>query len=85
MDRAGEKKILALVRGHWGIEALHHVRDFSYDEDRSQIRTGNGPQSMAAVRNLADALIRKFIPGTVPHGHRYLCQRHEELLRLVGV
>lgn len=32
------------VRQHWGIEnKLHHVRDVTYDEDRSQIRTGNAP------------------------------------------
>jgi predicted transposase YbfD/YdcC len=31
------------LRGHWAIEALHWVRDVSFDEDRSQIRTGNGP------------------------------------------
>src|SRR5256885_12843753 len=28
----------AWIRGHWGIEALHHVRDVTYGEDASQIR-----------------------------------------------
>ena len=32
------------LRAHWAIEALHWVRDVSFDEDRSQVRTGNGPQ-----------------------------------------
>jgi predicted transposase YbfD/YdcC len=36
------------LRGHWSIEALHRVRDVSFDEDRSQVCTGNGPQIMAA-------------------------------------
>jgi hypothetical protein len=40
------------LRGHWAIEALHWVRDVSFDEDRSQVRTGNGPQIMAALRIL---------------------------------
>ena len=31
------------LRGHWAIEALHWVRDVTFDEDRSQVRTGNGP------------------------------------------
>ena len=83
-DRAGEAEVLALLRGHWGIEALHHIRDVTYDEDRSRARTGNGPQAMAALRNLAIALIRTFIPGTVPHGHRQLSHDPERLLRLVG-
>jgi hypothetical protein len=83
-DRAGEVEILALLRGHWGIEALHHIRDVSYDEDRSRARTGNGPQAMAALRNLAIALIRTFIPGTIPHGHRTLSLDPDRLLSLIG-
>ncbi len=40
------------VQGHWGIEnQLHWVRDVSFDEDRSQVRTGNAPQVMATIRN----------------------------------
>jgi len=46
------------LRGHWSIEALHWVRDVSFDEDRSQIRTGNGPQIMAALRNLVITALR---------------------------
>jgi predicted transposase YbfD/YdcC len=47
------------IRGHWGIEnRLHWVRDMTYDEDRSQVRTGHGPQVMAAFRNLAITTLR---------------------------
>jgi predicted transposase YbfD/YdcC len=46
------------LRGHWAIEALHWVRDVSFDEDRSQVRTGNGPQIMAALRNLVITALR---------------------------
>jgi hypothetical protein len=28
-------------------DRLHRVRDLDYDEDRSQVRTGNGPRVMA--------------------------------------
>jgi predicted transposase YbfD/YdcC len=52
------------IRGHWGIEnRLHWVRDVTYDEDRSQVRTGHGPQVMAALRNLAINTLR--LRGTV--------------------
>jgi predicted transposase YbfD/YdcC len=34
-----------LLRGHWAIEALHHVRDTTFAEDASQIRTGAAPTS----------------------------------------
>ncbi len=46
------------LRGHWAIEALHWIRDVSFDEDRSQVRTGNGPQIMAALRNLVITTLR---------------------------
>jgi predicted transposase YbfD/YdcC len=37
---------------HWGIEnRVHHVRDVTHGEDASRIRTGTGPQLMAALRN----------------------------------
>jgi len=32
---------------------LHWVRDVTFAEDLSQIRTGNGPATMAVLRNLA--------------------------------
>lgn len=46
------------VRGHWIIEnCLHWVRDVSYDEDRSQVRTGAGTRAMASLRILAVSLL----------------------------
>ena len=36
------------------------VRDVIFDEDRHQLRTANGPEIMAALRNLAISLIRLF-------------------------
>ncbi len=58
-DRADAKAVLGLLRGHWTIEnRCHWVRDVTYDEDRSQARTGAIPQVMAALRNLAISLLR---------------------------
>ncbi|MER7444564.1 hypothetical protein [Micromonospora avicenniae] len=34
------------------------VRDVTYDEDRSQIRTGTGPEVMAALRHAAIGALR---------------------------
>jgi predicted transposase YbfD/YdcC len=40
------------LQEHWGIEnRVHHVRDVTHGEDASRIRTGTGPQLMAALRN----------------------------------
>ena len=47
------------VQCHWGIEnSLHWVRDVTFDEDRSQIRTGNAPRVMATLRSTAISLLR---------------------------
>ena len=57
---AGAERLLKVSRGHWGIENRGHwVRDVTFDEDRSQIRTGAAPQMMADLRNLVIALVRR--------------------------
>jgi hypothetical protein len=57
---AGPEQLLAYVRGHWGIEnKVHWVRDVTFREDASQVRTGNRPRIMATLRNLAIGLIRQ--------------------------
>jgi predicted transposase YbfD/YdcC len=48
------------LRNHWHIEnGLHWVRDVTFAEDHSQIRTGNGPAVMATLRNLAISIHRR--------------------------
>lgn len=47
------------VRGHWAIEdRLHWIRDVTYGEDLSQVRTGSGPRVMASLRNTAISILR---------------------------
>ena len=51
--------LAAWVRGHWEIEnCLHWVRDVTYLEDKSLVRTGNAPRVMASLRSLAISLLR---------------------------
>ncbi|MGP3690749.1 hypothetical protein ACTVZO_39770 [Streptomyces sp. IBSNAI002] len=42
-----------IARAQWGIEAVHHVRNTTFAEDASKIRTGHGPANMATLHNLA--------------------------------
>lgn len=59
MAAAAPLQVAAWVRGHWGIEnRLHWVRDVTFDEDRSMIRTGAGPQVMATIRNTVVSVLR---------------------------
>jgi len=58
--RADPAALAQFVRGHWGIEALHWIRDAIYREDQSTAHTGSGPRVMAALRNLAVGALRLF-------------------------
>lgn len=52
MEEADAGRLLALSRGHWGIEnGLHYKRDVTLGEDASRIRREGAPQVMAALRN----------------------------------
>ncbi len=58
--RADAKQLLHYNRSYWSIEnQLHWVRDETLGEDRSQVRSGNAPQVMAALRNLLLAILRR--------------------------
>jgi predicted transposase YbfD/YdcC len=58
-DRGGTPEAIATAaRGHWDIEALHHVRDVTMNEDAQRLRAGSSAQVMAAVRNTAVAVLR---------------------------
>ena len=57
-EQASPAQLAALIRGHWQIEALHHVRDVTFAEDASQLRTGNAARAMATCRNLAIGALR---------------------------
>lgn len=47
------------MQSHCEIENRPHwVRDVTFDEDRSQVRTGNAPRVMASLRNTAITLLR---------------------------
>jgi predicted transposase YbfD/YdcC len=61
--RASPARLADLVRGHWTIEnGLHWVRDVTFAEDASQLRTGAGPHAMATLRNLAIAVLSRAGP-----------------------
>jgi predicted transposase YbfD/YdcC len=57
---AGPEHLSGYVRGHWTIEnKVHWVRDVTFREDSSRVRTGPRPRIMATLRNLAIGLIRQ--------------------------
>lgn len=53
------KRLLQIVRSHWGIEnQLHWVLDVVFDEDGSRTRKDNGPENLAILRRFAINIIR---------------------------
>lgn len=85
-EQASPVKLLAIVRGHWSIEnRSHHVRDVTFDEDRSQVRRRCAPRMMAIVRNLAIAIIRLLGFRWVPQGLRHFSRRTHLALDLLGL
>jgi len=57
---AAPEHLAGYVRGHWTIEnKVHWVRDVTFREDSSQVRTGPRPRIMITLRNLAIGLIRQ--------------------------
>ena len=78
-------QLAALVRGYWAIEnRVQYVRDITFDEDRSQVRTGNGPRVMAILRNVAVGLIRaRDHVQNIAAATRALGRRTENVLSLL--
>lgn len=57
---AAPAHLAGYVRGHWAIEnKIHWVRDVTFREDASQVRTASRFRVMATLRNLAIGLIRQ--------------------------
>ncbi len=57
---AAPAHLAGYVRRHWTIEnKVHWVRDVTFREDYSRVRTGPKPRIMATLRNLAIGLIRQ--------------------------
>lgn len=83
--RADAAQLTTLVRGHWGIEnRLHWVRDVTFQEDHSQIRTGHGPQQMATFRNTAIALCRLNNHPQIAATRRFLAWNPQPLFTSLG-
>ncbi len=58
-QQADPRRVLETNRGHWCIEnSCHYILDWNYDEDRSRIRTGHGPENVTRLRRFAVGVIK---------------------------
>ena len=81
---ADADRLLALKRGHWGIEnGLHYVKDVSMGEDRSLIHREKGPIVLSMLRDTAVNLLRLAGCRTVASRLRVHAQDPSAALALV--
>ena len=74
------------IRRHWTIEnRSHHVRDVTFDEDRSQVRVGGAPQALATLRNLAISILRLLGFTNIASGIRWMAFDHRRAFQILGL
>jgi len=83
--QASPARLADWIRGHWGIEALHHLRDTTFAEDASQVRTGTAPRAMASLRNLAIGILRARGDHNIAAALRRNARDATRVLPLLGV
>ena len=84
-DRDADPATLAAwVRSHWHIEnKLHWVRDVTYQEDKSLVRTGNAPRVMASLRSLAISVLRLDGHTNIAAANRHHARDPQRALKLL--
>jgi predicted transposase YbfD/YdcC len=84
-EQASPARLADLIRGHWAIEALHHLRDVTFAEDASQVRTGSGPHVMATLRNLVIGVLCRAGPVNVAAALRRHARDPRRPLATLGI
>ena len=78
--QACPQRVLQVNRGHWVIEnGCHYILDWNFDEDRSRIRTGHGPENITRLRRFAIGVIKSRGARSVARKMRQL-SRHVRLV-----
>ena len=84
--QASPARLAAYIGGHWAIEnGLHHVRDVTFAEDASQVRTGTGPQVMACLRNLVIGVLSRAGPVNLAAALRHHARDPTRPLATLGI
>jgi predicted transposase YbfD/YdcC len=84
--QASPARLADLIRGHWAIEnGLHHVRDVTFADDASQLRTGAAPQVMAALRNLSIGVLSHVGPVNLAAALRHHSRDSSRPLATLGI
>jgi predicted transposase YbfD/YdcC len=77
--QASPADLADIIRGHWHIEAHHHVRDVTFKEDASRIRAGASARVMAIIPNLVISLLHRADYHNIAEGRRAAAWDHNRL------
>jgi predicted transposase YbfD/YdcC len=84
--QASPARLADYLRGHWAIEnGLHYLRDTTFAEDASQVRTGNAPHTMACLRNLVIGALSRSVPVNLAAALRHHARDPARPLATLGI
>lgn len=84
-DHATPAELAGHTRDHWKVENLHQVRDTTFAEDASRVRTGTAPRAMATIRNLAISLLKLLGWDNIAAATRHMAAHRDDALNLIGL
>ncbi|SNQ48932.1 hypothetical protein FRACA_2900008 [Frankia canadensis] len=84
-EQAHPRHLAARARGHWTVEAVHHVRDRVLDEDRHAVRTGNAALAWAIARDTAINALRLTGHQSITQAMRATARRPERVLQIINL
>ena len=84
-DRADASRLLHWIRSHWQIEnRLHYVRDVTFGEDASRVRSDSAPEVMTVLRNTVIHLLEDVKATSKPAARRRFAAHPNEAIELIS-
>lgn len=71
------------IRAHWSVESMHFIKDVTFGEDASLIRTGNAPTNFSIIRNIAMNVLRREKYISFPQAIRMIGGNIKKLCNLL--
>ena len=84
-SQANADRLLHLLRSRWHIESLFWIKDATFGEDHSRIRTGRAAESMSILKNTAINLLRSLKVPNIAAALREHAAKVDRLLPKLGL
>lgn len=84
-EQAHPRDLAARARGHWTVEAVHHIRDRVLDEDRHTVRTGNAALAWAIARDTSISALRLTGHDSIAKALRATARNPGHVLQIISL